>query len=359
MNAKNYRGFSLRELTAVTAVAALGGALFVPLAVQAGGESRMCVCMSRLKSITMSTARYGNDHRDALASLQSRSGQTVTYGNPGLNRTINYANSPSSELDCASDQAVDIIRRRGNRSDINRISGLAAPGALSQLAISDYDQEPLPSARWACPEDATLLAWQSDPMNFNNLGVPSPEGPGGQSNASKRYPYYSSYIRGTYTWSPDRPDINGGSNGAWYFLSSRFSVRVGGFTRGRGDVGYRSLSNVAFPSSKIYLWDRGARHFTPTAVYWNFADTKQPMLYFDGSTRTTRSGATNRGWDWNKPNSPDASLEYEYTISSRNEEWQSGFPNGLARGSTIFNAAHFATTREGLQGRDLISTGPQ
>jgi hypothetical protein len=350
------RGFSLRELTTVTAVAALGAALFVPLAVQAGGESRMCVCMSRLKSISMSTARYGNDHQDAIASLQSRSGQRVTYGNPGLNRTRNYINAQFGELESAADQAIDIILRRGNRTDINPIENWVSPASYSHLALAEYDREPLPSARWACPEDATLLTWQSDPQNYNNLGVPAPGGPGPLSNAEKRWPYISSYIRGTYAWSPDR--AGNPSPGAWFFTSASLLTRLGGHTSNRGDLGYRSLNDVAFPDSKVYMWDRGSRHFTPTAVYWGFVQTKQPMLFFDGATRTIRTGATARGWDWQTPNNPNRAFSYQYAINNPNDQWQPGFPNGQPSGFANFAAAHFATTREGLTGRDLMPQGP-
>jgi hypothetical protein len=354
MKAKHHRAFALRELVTIGALAGAAAALFVPLAASAGGGSRMSVCMSRLKSISMSTARYGADHRDALASLQSRVGQTVTYGKPGLDRTVTYRNIGTEEIRSVADQAVDIIRRRGNRSDIEPIgSSWLAPPTMSHLALSDYEQEPLPSSRWACPEDATLVTWQSDPMNYNNMGVPSPPGPGALTNAEKRWPYISSYQRGTYTWSPDRRTDR---LGTWAFAGEGVYVRGGAWTPNRGDLGYRSLSDVANPSSKIYLWDRGARHFTPTAVYWNFAGMKQPMMYFDGASRTTLTNAIRPGWD---PLNPDraTTIEYSYAIFSVNETWRPGFPDGSPFGSAEFPAARQQTTREGLAGRDLGITG--
>lgn len=351
-----HRAFSLRELTTVTAVATLAAALFVPLAVKAGGESRMCVCMSRLKSISMSTARYGLDHRDRLAALEGRPGQTVTYPSPGLNQRISYTNNQIGDRDSAGDQAIDILKRRGDRPDLSRVQGWIASDNFAHLALVEYDQEPLPSARWACPEDSILLTWQSDPQNFNNLGVPSPPGPGFLDNASKRWPYISNYLRGTYTWSADRPSKG---TAASYFFSATMTSGLGGFTPGQSNYGQRSLSDVAFPSAKVYLWDRGARHFTPTAVYWNFAEAKQPMLYFDGATRTTRTGGTERGWDWQQPDQQSRFWDYEYSVFLQNDRWQPGFPGGSPIGRSLFTAAHFATTREGLRGRDLPSTGPQ
>lgn len=352
---RDRRGFCLRELGVLTTASVIGLALLAPLAVHAGGQSRMSICMSRLKSISMSTARYGLDHQDRLAALQGRPGQRVTYPNPGLNITVNYSNSTNGDFSSVADQAIDIIRRRGNRNDISRFDFVASQN-FSHLALVEYDQEPLPSARWACPEDATLLTWQSNPLNFNNLGVPAPVNPGILSNSDKRWPYISSYQRGTHVWSANRATAG---TQAWFYANATQLQSSGGFTTDRSAYGQRRLSEVAFPSAKVYMWDRGSRHFTPTAVFWNFAQTKQPMLFFDGATRTIRTGATDRGWDWLQPNNRGASWSYTYSISTRNEEWQPGFPSGNPRGTATMNAAHFATTREGLAGRDLPSTGPQ
>jgi hypothetical protein len=358
-NSETRRAFALRDLTTLTALAGLAAALFVPLAVQAGGQSRMSVCMSRLKSIGASTARYGLDFQDRLAALQGTPGRTVRYGNPGLGIQVTYSNNTAGDTQSVSNQAVDIIRRRSNRSDIQPIENFLASINFSHLAIVEHEQESLPSARWACPEDSTLLTWQSDPLNYNNLGVPAPGGPGALQNGDKRWPYISSYQRGGYTWSADRPSE---ATSSWNFTSASMYTSLGGFTRDVSNFGNRRLSQIRFPSTKVYLWDRGARHFTPTAVYWNFADTKQPMLFFDGgviNTRTTRTGSTLRGWDWQRPNNPNTTWSYRYQIESRNQEWQPGFPNGQPRGNATFSAAHFATTREGLSGTDLPIPGGQ
>jgi hypothetical protein len=348
------RGFVLRDCIALAALAAMGLALFTPLAASAGGGSRMSVCMSRLKSISMSTARYGADHRDALASLQSRCGQTVTYGNPGLNRTRTYGNTEDGERSSVGDQAIDIIRRIEGRDDMEPASGWIAAVNFSYLPLVVYEHEELPSPRFACPEDTTLLAWQSDPLNYNNLGVPSPAGPGPLLNTDKRWAYISSYQRGTYTWTPDRSTSQAG---LWAFSNEDSYSRHGGVTRGRGDIGFRTLDEVAHPSSKIYLWDRGSRHFTPTPVYWNFPGVKQPMMYFDGASRTTHTNAILPGWDPINPNFPNGRIQYIYRVRSFNETWRPGFPDGSPYGSVEFPAARQQTTREGLAGRDLGLTG--
>lgn len=359
-HAASRRAFTLRDLTTLTALATIAAAVFVPVAARAGGQSRMSICMSRLKSIGMSTARFALDHQDRLAALQGKPGQTVQYGSPGLGQTITYPNTSEGDITSINDQAIDILRRRGGRSDLDRIGTTWLSAAnFSHLALVDHDQEALPSSRWACPEDSTLLTWQSDPENFNNLGVPSPPGPGGLPTSERRWPYISSYQRGTYIWSADLSSPN---TTAWHFTDNRTYTRMGGFTSGRSAFGQRLLSEVRFPSSKIYLWDRGARHFTPTAVYWNFQETKQPMLYFDGgviTTRTTRTGTTRHGWNWNAPSQLGSPWVYIFNLFSANDEWQPGFPDGSSQGQARMTAAYFATTRDGLRGSDLPIVGGQ
>lgn len=341
----------MRDLVVLTASLGLLTALTVPHHAAADGTNRLTICMSRLKSLGMTNAKFANDNQDRIATPRSRNGQSVTYGSPGLGGTFFYGNTTFDEPRAVADFVVDTIKRQGNRPDIFRMTEGWIPNVyFTPIALAAYDNESLPSPRFACPEDANLLAWQANPLNFNNIGVPSPVLPGPLTNIDKRWPYSSSYVMGTSAWSNDR---HSNSSGAWYMASANGSQRNGGLTLNRGDIGHRRIAEVMFPSRKVHFWDRGARHFVPRAVYWNFENMKQPMLYFDGATRTTRTGATDRGWDWNRPDSLTNSYRYTYTISTAQEEWQPGFPSSQARGSQTFSAAFFATTRGGLKGFDL------
>jgi|GEM_PF-779921 len=343
-------GFAIRDLLALAASLALLTALAVPHNAAADGSNRFTICMSRLKSLGITNAKFANDNQDRIATPRSRNGQTVTYGSPGLGITVTYGNSTFDEARAPGDFAVDAIRRLGNRPDLNRIESWVAGPYYTPIALAAYDNERLPSPRFACPEDANLLAWQANPLNFNNIGVPSPVPPGSLSNHDKRWPYSSSYTMAGSAWSNDRFSSTAG---AWNMNNATTFIRRGGLTPNRGDIGHRRMSEVMFPGRKVHLWDRGARHFVTRAVYWNFENTKQPMLYFDGATRTTRTGATDRGWDWANPDIPNRTFNYVFEINSAAQEWMPGFPNGQARGSQVFSAAYFAMTRGGLKGFDL------
>jgi hypothetical protein len=80
-------------------------------------------------------------------------------------------------------------------------------------------------------------------------------------------------------------------------------------------------------------------------------------MYFDGASRTTRTANTRPGWDWLQPNRQNVSWDYTHSINSYSETWQPGDPQGGYPFTRTIQAAHFATTREGLIGRDLGLTG--
>lgn len=344
-----HRAFALRDLTALTALGGIALCALIPAGAFGAGQSRLQVCMAKLKSIGKSQAMFGLDHADALASLQSAVGSRDYRTLPSQT----YSRTTTDESNSATDHAIDIIQARGARRDFGIIRAGWMPAAqFNHLALADYRGESLPSPNWACPEDSYLLTWQSDPRHFWSLGVPVPFLPGGENQIiNHRWVYASSYITGTSTWSNDR---HSNAAGAWYFQGPIFSLRQGGVGP-QGDVGHRRLSEVAFPSSKIDMWDRGSRHFAQAGVrglYWGFDSAKHPALFFDGVVRTVRTGSTNPGWDPSRLDS-QRSFAYFVTFSSREFLWHPGPPTGDQRSTVTFNAAYFAATRNGLAGNDL------
>lgn len=344
------RAFAIRELVALTAAASVTLALLIPLRALASGTDRLSVCISRMWSLGSSNAKFANDHQDRIASLRSKLNQSVTYQNPGLGRTYTYGFDFDAETQSVRDEVIDIIIRRGNRRDITRVTESWLPMVwMSHLAIAEYDRDALPSARYACPEDSVLLKWQERPLSFHRIsGVPSPvESWNELSNLDKRWPYVSSYTMGTCSWSND---INTANSGAYVFLDAT-SIQRRGPVSAQGDVGYRRMSEVRDPSRKVHMWDRGARHSVKKPVYWNYDGVKQPLLCFDGSVVSKLTSQTLPGWNWYQPTNANSTYDYTYTMDSQ-RQWLPGLLNGQPAGSQRFTAAYFATTRNGLQGRD-------
>ena len=345
MKRPSRRGFAIREMVALSSVAFVGVCLLAPMAARGAAQSNLQVCMARLKEISKLSGLFAGDYQGRIANLRGFTGMSSFHSLP--NRV--YQDNSGDDQASTADHAVDIIRTLGGREDLERIVSWVPQSSYFHLALAEYARLPLPSVDFACPEDANLLAWQSDPRNYNNLGVPAPVAPGALDNPGKRWPYSSSYVAPTATWTND---LHSPTRLAWYFNGPLSLVAQGGHTAGQTDLGHRRFDQVAFPSSKVQLHDRGARHFTPRAVYWGFADTKQPVLFFDGVVRTVRTGNAYLGWD---PLSPDRNIPYSYSVDFTPSlfQWHPGRPEGETRGQLLFDAARWALTRDGLAGRDF------
>lgn len=342
----SHRGFALREAVTLAALAGVALALLTPAATYGAGQSRLQVCMGRLKDMAKTSAMFANDNQNRIATFRGGSGMSRwrTLANHVYDDDVN------NQQAWAADMAVDIIRLRGKRSDLQPITGWIANSYYSHLMMADYNGEELPAPNYVCPEDENVLTWQTDPRHFNDLGVPSPVPPGrGLSNNDMRWAYVSSYVMPTAAWTNDF-DTNVRS--AWYFNGETSLVRLGGHTPGTTSLGHRTYDQVAFPSAKVHFYDRGARHFTPHSVYWGFVEQKQPLLFFDGVVRTTRTGAADPGWSYPNRQSP-LPLVYGVDFTPATFQWHPGRPEGETRNPILFNGARWAATRDGLAGRDL------
>ena len=109
------RGFALREAFTLMTLAAVGVALLTPVASYGAGQSRLQVCMSRLKSMGSTSAMFANDNRERIASFLAFSGMSSWRSLP--NRV--YEDNTGGQQASTADAAVDIIRVRGHRQDID------------------------------------------------------------------------------------------------------------------------------------------------------------------------------------------------------------------------------------------------
>lgn len=352
------RGFTLIELLVVVAIIALLIGILLPTLSEARRIAKQTICGANLKMFGTGGASYAADFKDRLWSLNSYVNRSTYY--TGFNQTFTYQGTGEDEVQAARDNAIDIIKRRASREDINRITAAWIPTVLyNHLMMQDYLAQTLPSKTVACPEDRFLLTWQKDPRNFNNLGEASPVDPGPLTDdVSKRWPYSSSYRTVSSWWSRD---YHSGTQGAWYFNDGYSFVRRGGVSA-EGDIGKRLQTEVQFPGNKVVMYDWGSRHFTKKTIYFNYEQARQPFLFFDNSVRVKETGDCNRGWDHsNATSQANARAYWDYTYNNSearagsNPEWTPGYVDGShsTQGAFRFPAAYFATTRGGLRGADF------
>jgi prepilin-type N-terminal cleavage/methylation domain-containing protein len=326
-------GFSIAELLAVILILALVAALVIPSLRTARAAGRLSVCLSNLKQFSVGAGTYSTDFSDRIFSFSWKADRQ--YGNaPDLT-------PQAGDNSAAAAQAVDIIRRRGDRPDLpaSLVRGWIPHVLYSHLPLQDYLAHRLPEPMVACPEDAPRLDWQTDPTRNFDRGAWLPQQPDPTEPRNKRWPYSSSYelVPAAYDASPVGQRI-----------SQPGTLHYEYVVPGGARLGSRSIAEVRFPSMKVQMHDSAQRH-EGRRRYYADPNSRQPLLMFDGSVVVRRTGDSQAGWD---PNSPAGRLPTLFIYRPR--AWEVPSSSG---GAQDWFEGYYRWTREGLAGIDFGAAG--
>ncbi len=351
LNSSRRSAFTLIELLVVVSIVALLISLLLPALGEARRAGKMSVCKSNLHQYAVATQSYATEHKEHLWSLSWQPGvinntQYSDLRGPFGNAT-NAASVAMNEAVAVAAHATDIIRRRTGRDSSFPLPANWIPTVLyNHLALQDYLGQRLPEKMVVCPEDRTRLKWQTDPLNFNSLGEPKASSDNVVAN-SPRWPYSSSYRMVSQMWSNDRAD----RGGAWGIVTATGGQRLRPASI-NGTIGKRRMNEVLNPQMKVMMWDDATRHFGRIPYYWNFPDSRQPFLFFDGSARVKRTGDANPGVSIARPSSGP----YAYSYQPEAGTIQPPLRDGSYGASYRFSRAHFMnSTAGGLAGVDFGS----
>lgn len=326
-------GFTLIELLVVIAIIVLLVGILLPALAKAREATKRVIDTTRLNQMVIASLNYGTDFDNRMPSFTWRAGET--YAGRGFDDGTNY--TAGSDIQAAANQAVSIIRFRGDDPEIPIMTGWIPHVLYSHLVMNDYLAQRLPEEMVASSNDVIRLEWQL--QRRNNASEPTPN-PGVTSGAQSRRWFYSS---------------------SWQIVPAAYSADLGRGTQttvqqgtvhseyqvGASRLGNRRQSDIAFPGQKVFWHDNVDRAAGRLELsrYFAFPNANVLVALADGSSAFRITRESNPGFRPNLPNSP-LPTRFQYSPDS----WE---PPVDPSGATV--TGYYRWTRGGLKGIDFAT----